>query len=291
MNTAAPSRAADVSAGEVPGRRLGRIGLLALGALTIVGLFGPSIAPYDPFRIAGEPLAGPNAHNLLGTTQSGFDVASQVLHGGRTSLLVAAVAGGGTLALGALVGAVAGWVGGRVDALLMRAVDVVIVIPKLPLLILAGAYVGRNLLGVAITIALISWPVDARVVRSQMLSLRRRTHVRAALGFGAGGFHVLRRHVSPALGPLLVARLVTAAGRAVIFEAALAFLGLGDPMRVSWGSMMSAALRSPNLLDSGAWMWWLTAPLLSLVLLLLGMTFLGVAIEQRLNPRLARHDG
>jgi peptide/nickel transport system permease protein len=290
---ASPPVSTEVSAGALgraPARRLGRIGGLLVVSFVTLGLFGPSLAPFDPTRIAGDPADGPSFQNLLGTTGSGVDVFSQLLHGARTSLVVAAVAGGGALAIGALLGMVGGWFGGRTDGLLVRVFDVVLVIPKLPLLILAGAYVGRNLLGMAVTIALISWPITARVVRSEVLSLRRRTFLKATLGFGAGTRHVLRRHIGPALGPILAARLATAAGQAVIFESGLAFLGLGDLSRVSWGSMMSTAFSYPNLLDSGVWRWWLMAPLSAIVLLILGITFLGVSLEQRANPRLVRHD-
>ncbi len=274
-----------------PGSGLRRLGLTLVGVYSVVALLGLSVAPHGPREVAGERLLPPRPAHVLGTTSVGFDVASQVLLGARTSLIVAVVAGGGSLALGALFGIGSGFVGGRVDALVVRVIDVVLVVPKLPLLILAGAWVGRSLLGLAVTIALISWPLTARVLRAEVLSLRRRPHLRASVGFGAGRVHVVRRHLLPALRLLLVARLVTEAGQAVVLESVLAFLGLGDPSRVSWGSMMSQALAYPGLLYGWAWSWWLLAPLLSLVLVLLGMNFLGVAVQQNSNPRLVRHPG
>lgn len=291
---AAPAITATVAmpaGGEGSSRGLGRVGLALVGTFVLLALAGPFIAPYGPTEVAGERLAPPDADNLLGTADGGFDVASQVLLGARTSLVVAAIAGGGALALGALVGLGAGWFGGRVDAVVMRVVDVVLVVPKLPLLILAGAVIGRSLLALAVLIALISWPVTARVLRAEVRSLRRRAHLRASVGFGAGSLHVVRRHLLPELRLLLVSRLVTAAGHAVIFEAGLAFLGVGDPARVSWGSMIGAALAYPGLFYSWAWSWWLLAPMVSLVLVLLGLVFLGIAAEGGVNPRLARHGG
>ena len=137
--------------------------------------------------------------------------------------------------------------------------------------------------------SLVFWPPTARLVRAQVRSLRQRLHVRAALAFGASTVDVMRRHVVPEIGLILVASLVAAASRAVLFEAGLAFLGLGDASRVSWGSIMRDARNAPGLFYSDAWLWWMLPAILAIILVLLGLTFLGVAVEQRVNPRLARH--
>jgi ABC-type dipeptide/oligopeptide/nickel transport system permease subunit len=249
----------------------------------------PHLTPYRVTELAGEPLQPPSRVHLLGTNMVGQDIASQMVSGARASLFVALFAGCGTLFLGGLVGMISGLAGGNTDMTLMRLVDLVLVIPKLPLLILVGTYAGQDLTTVAIVIALISWPSSARMVRSQVLSLRRRTHLKAAMGFGAGVLYILRRHVIPEVGLILVAGLVAAAGRAVMLEAGLAFLGLGDPSRASWGSIMRDALNFQGLFFTPAWAWWLMPPLISIILLLLGLTFFGVAIEKRINPRLIRH--
>ncbi len=126
-------------------------------------------------------------------------------------------------------------------------------------------------------------------MRAQVLSLRRRGHVKAAIGFGASSVHILRRHVLPQVSLVLAAELIWAGGRAVVLEAGLAFLGLGDPSRVSWGSIMRDALAYDGLFYSAAWAWWLLPPVLFVSLLLHGITFVGVAAEQVVNPRLGRH--
>ncbi|MEX2658611.1 MAG: ABC transporter permease [Acidimicrobiales bacterium] len=281
-----------VGAAPVPRLRLPRIGwagMILVGAVAAIAAAAPRLAPYRVTELAGSPLEGPSTAHLLGTNSVGQDVLSQLIAGARISLFVAVVAGGGTLVLGAAVGILAGWLGGHVDALLMRVVDVVLVIPKLPLLILAGAYVGPSLGGIAAIIALTSWPPSARVLRAQVLSLRRRAHLRAALGFGAGALRVLRRHIVPELGLILASGLVAAAGRAVALEAGLAFLGLGDPSGASWGSIMRDALDFSGLFYTRAWSWWLVPPVMAIAALLMGITFLGIAVEQRVNPALARH--
>ncbi len=261
--------------------------LVAVSAAVALG--APVLAPYGASELAGDPLEAPSVLHLLGTNSVGQDLASQMLSGGRASLFVAAVAGAGTLLLGALVGVAAGWWGGATDAMLMRVADVLLVIPRLPLLIVAGAYLDRSLTTVAVVIALTFWPSSALVVRSQVRSQRSRAHVTAARGFGAGSLRVLRLHVVPAIGLVLVAELVTSAGRAVILEAGLAFLGLGDPSTVSWGSIMREAMAFHGLFYTRAWIWWLVPPILAVIVLLVGLTFLSVAVEQRVNPRLSRH--
>lgn len=269
--------------------RIGLVGALLVGGLVVVAVLSPYITPFRVTEIAGEPIAPPNGRNWLGTTRVGYDVASQLLAGARASVLVALMGGGGTLFLGGLAGMTAGWAGGRVDTLIMRLVDVFLVLPKLPLLIVASAYVGPDLKATAAVIAFVFWPNSARVVRMQVMALRHRAHVNASVGFGASPFHVLRRHIVPEIGLVLVAGFVGSANRAVTFEAGLAFLGLGDPIRASWGAMIRDSVLYPSLFITKAWTWWFLPPVACLVLFLLGLSFLGMAVEERLHPRLARH--
>lgn len=274
---------------RLPLSRTGWVGVAAIGAVVGFAVSAPLLTPYRPTAPSGAPLAAPSGGHPLGTNVVGQDVASQLLAGAQVSLLVAVIAGGGTLVIGAAVGVVAGWLGGRTDAVLMRVVDLLLSIPRLPLLIVVGAYVGPTLWAVAGIIAVTSWPPGARVVRSQVLSLRRRTHLRAALGFGAGTWHIVRRHVVPEVGLILVAGLVAAAGRAVMLEAGLSFLGLGDPTRTSWGGMIRDATDFGGLFYTDAWSWWLLPPILAITVLLLGFTFAGLGLEDAVNPALRRH--
>jgi len=268
---------------------LGWTGLVLVGTFVVLALAAPHLRPYRASALSGHSLEAPSWHHLLGTNQIGQDLASQMLDGARSSLMVAVLAGLGTLLLGATAGLLAGWLGGWFDVAVMRVVDVLLATPRLPLLLVVGVYAGRRLVTVALVIALVFWPGAARAVRSQVLSLRRRAHVKAAMGFGAGTLYVLRRHVVPEISLILVAQLVAAAGRAVLLEAGLAFLGIGDPSRMSWGSIMQGARQAPGLFYGPEWLWWMFPPMLAIVLVLLGITFLGVAVEQRMNPRLARH--
>jgi peptide/nickel transport system permease protein len=286
---AAPPPAAVRASRRVRLPGVGWVGLAIVAAFVAVGIAGPALAPYGVHALAGDQLARPGGAHLLGTNSVGQDVFSQMLVGTRVSLLVALLAGGGTLLIGATVGMLAGWLGGRVELVLMRVVDVFLVVPRIPLVVVVAAYAGSSLPVIAAIIAATSWPPSARVIRSQVLSLRGRAHLRASTGFGAGTFHVLRRHVVPELSLLLTAGLVAAVERAIALEAGLAFLGLGDPSRESWGAIMRDALAFEALFFTPAWWWWLLPPVVALCILLLGVTLIGVALEERINPRLARH--
>jgi peptide/nickel transport system permease protein len=256
-----------------------------------VGLlfFGSQLAPFRGTELAGRSVEPPGGDHLLGTNILGQDLASQLILGVRPSLLVALFAGAGTVLLGGLLGILAGWFPGWVDSVLMRVTDLVLIIPKFPLLLLIGALTGGSVFGLSVVISLLFWPTAARILRSQVLTLRTRTHVRAATGFGAGTWHQLRRHILPDLTLLSVAEFIPAAGRAVGLQAGLAFFGVGDPSQPSWGSMIRDAIAFRGVFITDAWKWWLVPPVAALVLLILAITLLGTAAENRLSPRVARH--
>lgn len=272
-----------------PSRRVAVAGSVILGLYVALLLFGSPLARFRATELAGRSLESPGGRHLLGTNLLGHDIASQLILGARASLLVAVLAGAGTVVLGALVGVVAGWFPGWPSLVLMRVTDLVLVIPKLPLLLLVGALTGGSVLGLSVVISLLFWPTAARILRSQVLSLRTRTHVRAATGFGAGPGHQFRRHILPDLALLSVAEFIPAAGRAVGLQAGLAFLGVGDPTEPSWGAMIRDAVNFRALFITSAWKWWLVPPVLALVALIVGITLVGTAAERRLSPRLARH--
>lgn len=266
----------------------GWVGFAILGLFVVVAVIGPALAPYRATELAGEPLGHPDRHHWVGTNSVGQDIASQLLAGGRTSLEVALLGGGATLVFGALVGAIAGWFGGLTDDVAMRAVDLVLTIPAVPLLVVLAAYVTPDTLGVCLIIAMTSWPLLARIVRAEVLSLRRRQYVEAAVSFGADSGHVLRHHIFSGAGLVLVAGLISAAERAIAIQAGLAFLGLVNPAQASWGSVIRDALDFRGLFLTHAWAWWLLPPVFALSLLLVGMALIGTSIEGHLNPRLTR---
>lgn len=263
-------------------------GALAAATLVAVTVFGDALAPYRATELSGPSLSAPGKGHLLGTNALGQDIASQLILGARASVLVAVLAGAGTVLVGTLVGVAAGWLGGMGDAALMRFTDLVLVLPKLPLLLLVGALTGGSIGTLSVLLAATFWPMTARILRSQVLTLRRRPHVRAAAGFGAASWHQLRRHILPDLGLLMVAEFIPAAGHAVALQAGLAFLGVGDPTQPTWGGMMRDALAYTPLFVTSAWRWWLIPPIAAIVVLVVLITLLGTAAERRLVPRLGR---
>ena len=251
----------------------------------VVAVFAPLLAPYGSQAIAGPALASPSVHHLLGTNDVGQDLLSQLIWGARTAALVALPAAAIGMLVGLVVGGLAGLLGGWVDSLTMRIVDMFLAIPMLPLLILIAALVGGSQIAVILLIAAGAWPSVARVLRSQTLTLAQRGHVQAARGFGGGAMYVLRRHLAPALGPLLAANFVYWMGTAVVLQSGLAFLGLSDPTQVSWGGMLNGALAHEGVYFSSEWVWWVLPAGLVIVIVCSGLAFLGLAVEPRFNPR------
>lgn len=265
--------------------------LIAVGGILIVVLaamavFAPLIAPYDPHALAGSSLQQPSARHLLGTNVIGQDNLSRLVWGARTSLSVALGAAGLTVVISVMVGVGAGLVGGATDTLAMRVVDVFLGVPSLPLLILVAALISLSRTALILAIGLTIWPVLARIVRSQALTLRQRGFVSAAGGFGGGVLWMMRRHLVPALGPVIVAGFVTVAGQAVLLETGLAFLGLADPTGVSWGFILNRALAHLGLYFTALWTWWVLPAGFAITALVVGLMFLGVGLEPALNRRL-----
>lgn len=264
---------------------------LGLGVLALFGaiaLLAPVLAPYDPHAFSGDPLERPSRAHPLGTNDVGHDVLSELIYGARVSLAVALAAGTGTVLLGTAVGGTAGYLGGWVDRALMRGVDVLMSLPRLPLIILLVTFLGSGLPQVILTISLLFWPTTARAVRAQVQSARTRGYVRMARLFGGGHPYVFLKHILPQIGPLVAQGLVASAGFAVATEAGLAFLGLGDPTLKSWGLMIRFALNLPGLFLTGRWLWWALPPALCITLLVLALTLVGIGLERRFNPRLDR---
>jgi len=268
--------------------RLGLLGFAGFGVVTLLvaaAVLAPWISPYDPTESVGAPFSPPSREHLLGTNDIGQDILSELLHGARISLTVGFLAAGLAVAIGTVVGAVSGYFGGLVDAFLMRLVDVVLVLPFLPLMILLAAYLGPSFWNLILVMAVLVWARPARVIRSQVLQLRSLSYVEAARALGGGDAHLLIRHVIPGILPLALAQFILAASSAILIEASLSFLGLGDPTAKSWGSVLYfAQVRSAFL--TGAWVWWVLPPGLLITATVLGFALMGFALEEVLNPRL-----
>ena len=257
-----------------------------LTVFVLLALFGPLLVPYHPREPVGAPLLSPSGKHLLGTDDVGRDILSQLIAGTRISLIVGITASLATTLVGFILGVIAGYLGGIVDGAVMRCVDVFLVLPRLPLLILLAAYFGAGVHVIVIAFVITSWAMPARVVRGQVLLEKERTFVRAARLSGARTLYILKKHIMPQLVPILSALLIMEASHAIVAEAGLAFLGLGDPTYISWGTILHHAFVFPALFLSDAWLWWALPPGICLSALLLSFAFINLKIEGKVDPRL-----
>ena len=263
-----------------------RTSLVILCLFVAAAVLGPTVAPYHPRRDVDAPLQAPSPRHRLGTDDVGRDILSQVIAGSRVSLTVGLIAGLAATAVGVTVGLAAGYGGRAADALLMRTVDVFLCLPRLPLLILLAAYLGTGLWVIVAAFATVAWAVPARVVRAQVLLEKQRAYVASARLAGGRGTYIVRRHILPALWPLLTSIVVMETGQAIMVEAGLSFLGLGDPTRVSWGTILRNAFDYPALFLGSLWISWALPAGLCLSLLLLALAALGTCLDRHLDPRL-----
>lgn len=223
---------------------------------------------------------------LLGTDDAGRDVFSQMIYGTQISLLIGFLATMMTIVIGTLIGIVSGYMGGKVDDLLMRITDIMLVIPGLPLMIVLAAVLGPSINTIILVIGVLSWPTTARFIRAQVLTLKERAFVEAARAAGATDFYIMRRHILPNVMPLVFAEAILMIASAILIEAALSFLGLGDPVHISWGMILHYA-EMRGAFSRGAW-WCVVPPGLAITLVCVSFVLIGNALDEILNPRLRR---
>ncbi len=249
------------------------------------------VGPYPNPLQATTPLQPPSGAHPFGTDVKGYDVLTVLLYGGQVSLVIGFVSSGVAMVLGTAVGLVAGFYGRATDQILSRATDFFLVIPWLPFVLALVSVLGPTLPMIIISIAIVSWPTTARVIRSQVLSIRERLFIERARAVGARNGYILRKHVLPNVMPLVWAEAVLTISSAVFTEAFLSFFGLGpgstDPTAIrSWGAMVNEAYGAAAAYR-GLW-WYFLPPGLCITVLVLGFAMLGYGLEDILNPALKR---
>jgi peptide/nickel transport system permease protein len=259
------------------------VALLIIGTVFLIGIGADWIAAYPHNLPSAKALQPPDAQHWLGTDDLGIDLWAQICHGARVSIFVglgtALTAGIG----GSLLGMLSGYRGGWVDRIIMRVTDLAIALPDLPLMILLGVLLGPDTRNIILVLAILAWTGPARIVRSKVLSLRQEKFIVAAESFGAGFIHLTRRHFLPVLWPIIMISVIRLTGRAIVAEAGLSFLGLGDPTSKSWGLILNHALRFKGIYFTDYWQWWLVAPLVSITLLVMAVSFLARSLESSLK--------
>jgi peptide/nickel transport system permease protein len=251
----------------------------------LIALFGPTLFPNSPWRMVQRPFVPPfvNPRVTLGTDALGRDVFAGLIYGARVSLLVGMVSTIVALTIGVPVGAIAGYFGGKVDDLMMRLTEFFQVIPSIALAIVLVAILQPSIYSIVAAIAIVSWPPVARLVRGEVLSLRTREYVQAAIVTGQSNSWIIWREILPnALSPVIVLASLMVAN-AILLESSLSFLGLGDPNLMSWGYMVGAGR---TVIRQA---WWITVfPGIAILLSVLGMNLIGEGLNDALNPRLAK---
>lgn len=268
--------------------KMGMAGLIVLGIFTFVAIFAPFIASrcgLDPTcPSVGKPLQPPSLHFPFGTDDLGRSVFTLTVWGTRISMLVGLVATLITVFIGTTVGLVAGYYGAWRETILMRFTDWILVIPFLPLAIVLAALLGPSFVTIIFVIGITSWPSTARIIRAQVLSIKTRNYVERARALGASDWHLITRHMLPNVGPLIFANTVLIVAVAILSESTLSFLGLGDPLHTSWGTILEHAFGA-GAPYSGDW-WWIVPPGLAIVAVVLAFTMIGYALDDILNPKL-----
>jgi len=261
-------------------------GLAIILAFLVLAVISPIIAPYPPNALAGPPLSPPSWSHLLGTNELGEDLFSQVLLGSRISLMVGFLASAMTVLIGTLIGLISGYMGGIVDEILMRITDLFLLLPSLPLMIILAAILKPSIWNIIIVIAMLGWTTTARIIRSETLSLKTRAFIEASKAVGASSFHIVFRHILPNVFPLVFTNAVLGVASAILSEAGISFLGLGDPIHVSWGMILHNAFVT-GALGARAW-WYVLPPGICITLVVMAFTFAGRGLDRVLNPRLRR---
>jgi peptide/nickel transport system permease protein len=262
--------------------RYGLAGLIMFLTMLIMALFAPVIAPYKPTDISHDMLSPPSKVHPFGTDHLGRDVFSRVVHGARVSLTVGFVAAGLSALIGIVIGALSGYIGGVFDEVISKIIDSFLMFPVFFLILIIVAVFGRNLVYIMLVIGLTTWPSNARIMRAQTMSIKEKAFVKIARANGESPTRIIFTHIIPNGMYPVVANSAMQIGGAILTEAALSFLGLGDPSVVSWGKMINDA-RSYMLF---AW-WSIVFPGIFTVITVVTFSFIGDGLQQALYPKLS----
>lgn len=265
-------------------RKAAVVGLGIIAFFVVLSVVAPLVVPYSPNAQTCAVFAPPSATHWFGCDDGGIDLLSEIMQGGRISLLIGFTATVVSMILGGGIGIVSGYFGGWVDVTFMRIVDYLLVIPDLAFAMVISEVWGPSVFHVIVVIGILEWSGTARVIRAQVMSVKERVYVKRARAVGAGNGRVIFRHILPQVGPLLIANTVLTIAVAIYLETALAFLGLEDPSTTTWGTILEHAFARAAV-SAGAW-WAIVPDGIAITLLIMGCFLFGQAIEDALNPRL-----
>lgn len=261
-----------------------RYGFILLCIILIIAILAPVLSHYNPYELGDKLFEPPGKEHLLGTDSLGRDVLSMIFYGTRISLLVGITAALISAVVGTLIGAISGYYGGKIDRIMSAIIDIFLMVPSFFLILIIVAVLGSNIINMMIVIGLTSWTGNARVMRAQALSLRERTFVKGAIAIGESHKSILFRHIIPNGIFPIIANTTMGVATAIITEAGLSFLGLGDPNIISWGQMILAGRASLT----SAW-WVSTFAGIAIVITVMAFYLLGDGINIIINPKLNKN--
>lgn len=266
-------------------KAIGRTGAIILMMLVLVAVFAGSLAPYSPYEQVGSPFSKPGEEFWLGTNDIGQDIFSELIYGTRNSLAVGMLSAFLSMAIAVLVGVTSGWYGGKTDRLLMKVTTFFLTIPFLPVVIILAAFSKGSIWSMSIILGLMSWPVVARILRTETIKIKKSPYILMIQGMGASDLYVILHHIFRELLPLILYRGIIRVKSGILAEASMSFLGLGNPVAKSWGSMIFYA-QSNNALLTEAWIWWIIPPGLCVCLVSMGLMMVAYGVEAKNDARM-----
>jgi peptide/nickel transport system permease protein len=273
--------------------KFGVTGLIILGVLLLLAILGPQLTKYDAYEFnKPDRFQSPNEKHILGTNIDGQDMLAVLLESLVISLQIGIIAGSVTVIIGTTIGTTGAYLGGKADALILRLTEIVIVMPPLPLMLLLSTLntvvYGKPMSWqiIALIYIVVFWPVSARLIRGRVLSLREQTFITATVAAGGRDRYIIFRHLLPNVFPLMLTMIITSIRQAIIYEAFLSFLGLGDPLKWTLGMMLRRA-QDQAAFATGAW-WLIYPPAIAIALVTLSFAFIGIAFDEIVDPRLRK---
>lgn len=260
------------------------IGLSILILFAMVAIFREQIAPYSPYEQTGDPFEKPSAEHIFGTNDIGQDIFSELIYGTRNSLLVGVISAAISLLIGMTCGILAGWFGGTLDHILSQITTFFMTIPFLPSVIILSAFTDGGIWSMSIILGCLSWTEIARVLRTTTMQIRQSYAIRILKGMGASDMYIILRHLLPELLPLIAYRAVTRVKSGILSESTMSFLGLGNPVAKSWGSVIYYA-QAKNALLNGSWVWWIIPPGVCICLVSMALMLLAYGLENSASGR------
>jgi len=264
----------------------GKICVIFIALTLFIALFAPFLTAYPWDSPSGASLEPPSKVHIMGTDDLGIDLWAQICYGTRSSIIVGVFTALISCFLGTTLGILSGYYGGIIDYIITSIIDMMMAIPSLPAMIVVGAFFGSSLTNIVLVLALFSWAMPARIIRSKIISVKQEMYIKVAEGYGASFFYITQRHFLPQIFPLMAINFIKLISRAIISEASLSFLGLGDPTSKSWGLILNYALNFQGIYFTDYWKWWVVYPLLCIMSLVLTTAFVGREFEKIMDTKI-----